>query len=765
MADPAQTALEDSGLAQTEGVSAEDQEEILKEIEKVASDNRISVSADSLAFTARRNGAVFPILVNVVGLAILAGGVFGLAYLFQTGEQQLRQSAQVVVTAESRLIEEIRRETEQQIAEREAEIASIQEQLESISSERAQIALDIDQQLAAREAELRSEFDAALEAESQRLLGLNLSEAEIEQRLAEFQAERQREFDAQLAAARDQSLAEQAALEAELNQLEQQFSASLSAANTARQELLAESEQRLSDLQQEFEANLAASEAQLGQAEAQLAELARQREREELVRAQIRGLYESTADAIGSSDFDAARGRLRDLRTLLNEENTLRLEALREQRPVELFLIGSLESLVGYEERFGNPETIGRLSDAGLVQQVTELAERAARAAAGGNTTEAARLYREALTVIPAVQESSAFLGQQTSVADEREQEAINAAAEQIVIQGRNALQAETYPEAVQLFSRAVRNYPTSRFRVEALGGITTAVDAILSEAAQAQDELSSDLVALETEIATLTEDSAEQTAALEALQLELEESQTALEQSLDEGEQLRADGATTLTEVERLQTEIEGATAAIATLERDLTAAESELLATLDDLAAAEAQTAELQAALTRNEAELGQVRTEPEQAQDTEPEPQTVTLDAQTAAELDQLRELSERLALAQDNYADYRRQTAANLENASELEVINARVALGAFLNQNAMREFFPGLSDEFARYEQAYVESGRQNALLDAADLLIELSEVLQPIERVEIVEDALIAAEDPAYQEFLAELLFLLELEL
>lgn len=758
MADPAQTGFDDPELTQTDGVSAEDQEEILKEIEKVASDHRISVSAESLAFTARRNGAVFPILVNVVGLAILAGGVFGLAYLFQTGEQQLRESAQVVVTAESRLIEEIRRETEQQIAEREAEIASIQDQLDSISSERAQIAADIDQQLAAREAELRSEFDAALAAERQRLLGLNLSEAEIEQRLAEFQAERQREFDAQLAAARDRSLQEQAALEAELNQLEQQFSASLSAANTARQELLAESEQRLSDLQQEFEANLAASEAQLGQAEAQLAELARQREREELVRAQIRGLYETTADAIESSDFDAARGRLRDLRTLLNEENTLRLEALREQRPVELFLIGSLESLVGYEERFGNPETIGRLSDAGLVQQVTELAERAARAAAGGNTTEAARLYREALTVIPAVEESSAFLGQQVGVADAREQEAINAAAEQIVIQGRNALQAETYPEAVQLFSRAVRNYPTSRFRVEALGGITTAVDAIVSGAAQAQDELSSELAALETEIATLTEDTAEQNAALEALQLELE-------QSLDEGDQLRADGATTQSEVERLQTEIETATAAIATLERDLGAAESELLATLDDLTAAEAQTAELQAALTRNEAELSQTRTEPEQVPQTEQEPQTVTLDPQTAAELDQLRELSARLAVAQDNYAEYRRQAAANLESASELEVINARVALGAFLNQNAMREFFPGLSDEFARYEQAYVESGRQNALLDAADLLIELSEVLQPIERVEIVEDALIAAEDPAYQEFLAELLFLLELEL
>ena len=87
------------------------------------------------------------------------------------------------------------------------------------------------------------------------------------------------------------------------------------------------------------------------------------------------------------------------------------------------------------------------------------------------------------------------------------------------------------------------------------------------------------------------------------------------------------------------------------------------------------------------------------------------------------------------------------------------------MGAFLNRSAMSELFPGLSAEFARYERAYVESGRENALLDAADLLIELSEALRPIERVQIVEDALSAAEDPAYREFLEELNFLLRLEL
>lgn len=690
MAEPAQIP--------TDEVSAEDRSAILKEIEKVANDNRIVVSVDRLDFTARRNGAIFPILVNVIGLVILTGGVLGLAHLFRTGETRLRQSAEVVVTAESRLIEAIRRETEEQIAAREAEIASIQEQLDSIGSQRARIAVDIDQQLAAREAELRNEFEATLVVERRRLLGLNLSDAEIERRLASFQADQQRAFEARLADARDRSLEQQNALEAELNQLERQYNASLSAADTARRELLAESEGRLSELQQQFEANLAAGEAQLNQAEAQLAELARQREREELVRAQIRGLYADSADAIDAGDFAAARGNLRDLRTLLNEANTLRIEALREQRPVELFLIESLESLVGYEERFAAPATIDRLSDAGLVQEVSALTERAARAAADGNANEAARLYRAALNVIPAIEESAAFLGQRTDSADARERATIDAAAEAIVIEARRTLEARDYRAAVELYSSAVRGYPTSRFRVEALGGITTAVDAMLATDERTRERLSSELLELETTVATLTETSETQTAS-------------------------------------------------IATLERDLSGAESELRTTRDDLAAAEAETARLQAVLARD-------RTEP-----------AGVPDAQTAAELDELRNLATRLAAAQDAYGEYRRGSATTPADADKLEVINARVALGAFLNRSAMSELFPGLSAEFARYERAYVESGRENALLDAADLLIELSEALRPIERVQIVEDALSAAEDPAYREFLEELSFLLRLEL
>lgn len=690
MAEPAQIP--------TDEVSAEDRSAILKEIEKVANDNRIVVSVDRLDFTARRNGAIFPILVNVIGLVILTGGVLGLAYLFRTGETRLRQSAEVVVTAESRLIEAIRRETEEQIAAREAEIASIQEQLDSIGSQRARIAVDIDQQLAAREAELRNEFEATLVVERRRLLGLNLSDAEIERRLATFQADQQRAFEARLADARNRSLEQQDALEAELNQLERQYNASLSAADTARRELLAESEGRLSELQQQFEANLAAGEAQLNQAEAQLAELARQREREELVRAQIRGLYANSADAIDAGDFAAARGNLRDLRTLLNEANTLRIEALREQRPVELFLIESLESLVGYEERFSDPATIDRLSDAGLVQEVSALTERAARAAADGNANEATRLYRAALNVIPAIEESAAFLGQRTDTADARERATIDAAAEAIVIEARRTLEARDYRAAVELYSSAVRGYPTSRFRVEALGGITTAVDAMLATDERTRERLSSELLELETTVATLTETSETQTAS-------------------------------------------------IATLERDLSGAESELRTTRDDLAAAEAETAQLQAALARDRTGAAGVP------------------DAQTAAELDELRNLATRLAAAQDAYVEYRRGSAATPADADKLEVINARVALGAFLNRSAMRELFPGLSAEFARYERAYVESGRENALLDAADLLIELSEALRPIERVQIVEDALSAAKDPAYREFLEELNFLLRLEL
>ncbi|MFW5812532.1 MAG: hypothetical protein ACOCWS_06050, partial [Alkalispirochaetaceae bacterium] len=174
----------------TAGISEADQREIKAEIERVVSENRIKVSPDLLSYTAQRNGALFPLLINLAGVLLLAGGVGGLFFLFQSDEETIRSAEQSVAVTESRLIQEIRRETEARLGEKEAEIEQIVARLESIDQERLALAQDMEGQISRRIDELERQFEAELESERRRLEALNLSEAEVEARLAEFEAEK-----------------------------------------------------------------------------------------------------------------------------------------------------------------------------------------------------------------------------------------------------------------------------------------------------------------------------------------------------------------------------------------------------------------------------------------------------------------------------------------------------------------------------------------------------------------------------------------------
>ena len=190
------------------GISEADQREIRAEIEKVAAQNRIKVSDDLLDYQPQRNGAIFPLIANLSGLVLLAAGLFAFFLIFQSDEAEIRSGGQSVAATESRLIQELRRETEAQLAEKEAEIEQIVARLDSISEERAALAQDMEAQIAQREQELQEQFQAELEAERRRLQNLNLSESEIEARLAEFEAEKRQEYNERLAAFQDRMVAE-----------------------------------------------------------------------------------------------------------------------------------------------------------------------------------------------------------------------------------------------------------------------------------------------------------------------------------------------------------------------------------------------------------------------------------------------------------------------------------------------------------------------------------------------------------------------------
>ena len=693
---------------ETQGISEEDQKDILREIERVAGENRIHVADDIFDFQPARNGAIFPLLVNIVGLAILVGGIYLLAQVFASSDAELRSTGRAVVTAESRLIEEIRRETATQIAAKEQEISTIENQLAAIMEERSTLAADVESRIAQREAQLREEFEAELAAERQRLLDLNLSDEEIEIRMAEFTREREQEFRAQLSAFRETALAEQAQLESELDSLESQFNQTLAAANRERDSLQAESEARLQALQSQFEEELNARDSQLSAAEAELAQLSRAQERTELVRGQIRGLYAAVDEALGAGDLTAARAVLQDLRALLNEDTVVRNAALQEQRPVELFIVGALEQLISFEQRLGNPETLQLLNDAAELQQVVDLVAQAELAVANGESESAQNFYRQALDVIPAVRQSVSYLG--VTGADSVDDLAtIDAAAESIVVEARSAVDAQQWLMAIDQFSTVLQTYPRSRYRQEAVDGIRSAAQNLAVTTESQAVDLNAQIAALEETLANAQSD----LASLEAERAE---------QTQEQRNQISA-----------LETALAQQRSALETTEATLADTRSQLNETEEQLSIAQAALEQVDTATN---------------AGTSSPPPEDLVA----------LRE-------AQVAFEGY--QSSAPTGN-STVEILNARVSLERFLGMAVMDRLFPGLAQEVGRFDQAYLSSGRENALIDAADLLSDLSAARSTEERERILSSAAgrMAADDSqvigAADEFAFQLSDLLE---
>jgi DNA repair exonuclease SbcCD ATPase subunit len=190
----------------------------------------------------------------------------------------------------------------------------------------------------------------------------------------------------------------------------------------------------------------------------------------------------------------------------------------------------------------------------------------------------------------------------------------------------------------------------------------------------------------------------------------------------------------------EELQSEVSIQQNRIATLEQtlatrnaELESTEAELVATLDELATSQAQTAQAQAVISDLNEELAAARSGEGGGAGMTPE---------TREELARLREMESRLAEAEAAYNSYLSQASTVAgAGASGADVLSARVALERFLTAEAMRRHFPDLSAEIERFDNAFLASGRENALLDVADLLTELSLAGSDGERRRLINNA------------------------
>jgi tetratricopeptide (TPR) repeat protein len=454
------------------GISREDQRDILQQIEAVATGNRIAVSPEVFAVKAAKRGILFPILVNLVAIIILVGGLAVLYFFFQRGETQLAQGETGTITAEGKLIETFKKESEAKLLEKNQQINQIQDRLQEIDKQRQDLQATMDAKVREKESQLKASLSAELEAEKARLKTQGLSEQDINRRLAAIEAQRNAESDKQLAAFRAQAESDRQKADANLKNLQADFNSNLAKANQERQQVLDESKKREADLQAQLEQKT--KEAASAQASSQqaLAALQSEKQQEDLAAGQLVGLYSVVKADISAKDFPKAIGGLQAIRDYVNRTDVAVLPSMQQRRDVDLFVVDSLTSYVQGQLSPANQDTSSLVAAAGQISEVRAAVSQADAQAKAGNIAEAEKLYDQALSVIPEIQRSYGYFAAKARDAESARQQVLRSG----LLRAEAAFDAGNYSEMLAAYKDALGYLPESSVRLDkTLSNIQTA--------------------------------------------------------------------------------------------------------------------------------------------------------------------------------------------------------------------------------------------------------------------------------------------------
>jgi chromosome segregation ATPase len=117
----------------TLGISEDEQKEILNGLDTLTKNNLASTV--SMKKNVGRQDSLFPLLVNAIAVIVLVGGLITMWTLQAKRQEAFIAGGTTLSGAERRLIAEIRKETAEQLNERDMEIADIREKLASIDVE------------------------------------------------------------------------------------------------------------------------------------------------------------------------------------------------------------------------------------------------------------------------------------------------------------------------------------------------------------------------------------------------------------------------------------------------------------------------------------------------------------------------------------------------------------------------------------------------------------------------------------------------------
>lgn len=729
-------------LLDESGITEDEKKEVLDQIDRVVEKNKISVTDELFVTTPVKKGALFPILINVFALVLVAGGVFYAYRVFGTRQANLSTETQAYLSTEGKLIEEIKKESEAQLLRKEEEISQIQTELMELDRQSKELKENMEAEIAAREEQLKKELETALEAERRKLEEEGISEKEINQRLSAIESEKREQYENQLESFRQETEAALQEKENELQQARELTEEVLERANRERLQLEEETDRKISELEEDFEEQRRALQSEKSEAQERLRELSTLREQEQLVSDQIVGAYETIIEKIENSQYDAAEVNIEQLKTLLADSSLSSLPAIAKRREIDQYLLSTLKEHLETKTTETPVETTSIVEAANLLIGARELVERGNEALSEGQQKMAKRLYTTALTEVPALYKAYTELqiierNEYTELVDEKiakgnrllEEGNIDAA----ISQYREGITAATGAEA-NVTTRAAGNIVqvlTGRERrsVEEKEREIARLNNRIERLVVSVEELETAVAARNENIASLQEQIDSRDKRITSLSGIIEERNSDMKRlstSIDERnssiEQLRSEITRQKNEIESLTDRLSDKTLEAERLSRSLTGREGEA--------------GELSKSIQEKDTRLSELSEEVLRLKDEIDRLETAAVDA----EMDYRSEIAEKIRTIDTLEADLESETAAAVALKAEVEEEQStteRLREEITENESTIEELeeqLAALREELDRPREVLAEeeleqaeqTGRIEAFNDVIDYLVYIS---------------------------------------
>jgi len=707
--------------------SKEERTQILGEIDSVMEQNRIRINEQTFTMKAQKKGWMFPLMVNLGALILFLLSFFLLSKFFGGSVELDKTNPQTLLLTEARLLEEVRKESELLVNQKNEELEEVRQQLRDIESQKEQIEQRYQLDLEELRSRLFSELELAVEQEKERLRAQGFAEEEIQRRLDEFRRKKEEEVESIIETERKALEEEKSRKEEELNRLSSQYRNELENLEKEKQDLEESYTQRLNQLKTEMENRQNETRQELTRAQRELASLAEEREQIERLNSQVSGFYASIQNSLENQNYQEAVKSLDLFKSFIMEGSYQSVPELSSNQDQDLFLINSLKN---YTLSLMDPEKEAIPGPGAAFQ---DYIDRGQSALERGNWDDALDAFSKALGELPETYGSPALLDGLTRLGWEQRQESLqkeqSAEADIWLKQAAELAENEDWQGALDIYISHIADTPMA-MQWDTIPASMSSLyqnwmnDELAELSRVAETDKSADL---EAELEKYREDNRTLEAELDNVQQDRAALEAELEENLVQNRSMKDEITSLSDQIQSLQGQLNQSLSGERT---------EESVNPVDTAGAAlDAENTERLMELQNRIAELNQ--------------------------ELGVMRQNEELLKRISSSYRNYGEKEDRILSESTDSEaLINAKGALNDFLEQDDLERLLPGFSERLKMYDRAFQLSGEKDITLELADYIFIYSTLQSREDKMDWLDEQIEISRSNELTEFFENLRFL-----